>query len=55
MWIFALIATAVIGYFLFNKIIDKETKKNFSFLIKVMSILFGVLFVLGIIISINNN
>ena len=45
---------AVIGYLLFSKIIDKETKKNFSFLLKILSIIIGILLVLAILITINH-
>ncbi len=55
MWILVLFGTAVIGYLLFSKIVDQETKRNFSFLIKVLSLIFGILLILGIIISINNS
>ncbi len=55
MWVLVLIVAAAIGYLIINKAIDQETKQNFSFLLKILSVIFGILFILGVIVTINNH
>lgn len=53
MWILALIVVAAIGYFMFDKIIDQETKRNMSYLLIILLVV-SILIIMWAIGSNNN-
>ncbi len=55
MWLFILIAIAIIGYLIFSQVLDRETKKNFSFLLKISTIIFIIILLFGITIILKNS
>lgn len=55
MWFFVFIAIAIIGYLIFSQVLDRETKKNFSFLLKIATIIFIIILLFCTIIILKNS
>ncbi len=52
MWIVFLVVIAGIVFFLFKRTIDNETKKNISFLVKILLAIGGLIVLLAILINV---